>query len=133
MPLDLDTNLLAIPFVQLSAVTGNNEDWVDSLLFLVDSPDVPPPQLDLTGIRFEMEVRRAPTDHEVIIRASTDDGTLSIGEPPNTGFLIININHLQMLQQVAGAYVADIVGTDQHSTRRVVGIDLTIANGITRP
>jgi hypothetical protein len=133
MPLDLETNLLAIPFVQLTAVTGNNEDWVDSLLFLVDSPDVPPPQLDLTGIRFEMEVRRAPTDHEVVIRASTDDGTLSIGDAPNTGFLIINIDHVQMLQQVAGAYVADIVGTDQQSTRRVVGMDLTIANGITRP
>jgi hypothetical protein len=132
MPITLTTNLLAMPFVQMSATTGNNEDWIESILFLIEAPE-PMPQLDLTGIKFDMEVRRTPKDHEVIIRASTEDGTLSIGEPPNTGYLLLNINHEQMMQQIAGAYVADIVGTDELTIRRVIGIDLTIIDGITRP
>jgi len=128
------TNLLAMPLVQMAVTTGNNEDWIDSICFLVNGTDPDTdPQLDLTGINFLMEVRRAPQDHEVIIRASTDDGTLSIGAPPDFGFLIINVDHETMRQQGAGTYVADIIGSDALSVRRVVGIDLTIIEGITRP
>ena len=128
------SNLLAMPLVQLAITTGNNEDWIDSICYLVDGTDpATDPQLDLTGINFLMEIRRQPNDHEVVIRASTTDGTLAIGEAPNYGFLLIQVDHETMRQQNAGAFVGDIVGTDDVSTRRVAGIDLTIQEGITRP
>jgi hypothetical protein len=65
----MPTNILALPLVQLEVETGNNEDWIDSILFLVapDDPDNPPPtapQLDLRGIDFEMEIRREADDND---------------------------------------------------------------------
>ena len=70
------TNLLAMPQVDLSVTTGSNEDWVDSILFLVDDgggDEADFPQLDLHGIEFLMEVRRRTADNEVVFRASTAD------------------------------------------------------------
>jgi hypothetical protein len=128
----MQTNLLAIPLVSIEVQTGTNEDWVDSLLFLVDGSDPSQPQLDLRGIYFEMEVRRQPEDHEVIIRASTKDGTLLIGDPPNFGFLIINVPMAMVTGELPGIYYADIRGSDDENTRVVVEIDLEIVEGITR-
>lgn len=132
----MSTNLLAMPLVAVSVITGNNEDWVDSIKYVVDDgssliDDMP--QLDLTGITFEMEVRRLAADHEVVLRASTADGTISIGEPPDFGFLLINVDHEQMKQIRDGGYTADIIGIDLQTIRRVVVISLEIALGITRP
>ena len=129
------TNLLAMPLVNLVVLTGNNEDWVDSIKFVIDDGSGLPelPQLDLTGIVFEMEVRRQVPDSEVVLRASTADGTLAIGEPPNYGFLLINIDHEFMKIIRPGDYVGDIVGRDADTIRRCIGIDLEIALGVTRP
>jgi hypothetical protein len=129
---DVPTNLLAMPLVSMQVETGTNEDWIDSLEFLVDDGSATPPQLDLTGIAFAMEVRRTPPDHEVVLTASTALGTLAVGNPPDFGFLLINIPLADMRGQQPGSYVADIVGTDGHSTRRCVVIDLEIKWGITR-
>jgi hypothetical protein len=126
------SNLLAIPLVGITVETGNNEDWVDSLLFLVDSTDPTQPQLDLRGIEFEMEIRRHPEDNEVVIHATTHDGTLIIGDPPNFGYLIISVPIAQMEPMLPGAYVGDIRGTDPDNTRVVVEIALTIFQGVTR-
>jgi hypothetical protein len=123
------SNLLSIPLVHIVAQTGNNEDWVDSLLYLVDP--VLGTQLDLRGINFEMEVRRQPTDHEVVIHASTSGGTLVIGTPPQYGYLIIQIP-LTTMAQLPGTYFADIRGSDDQSTRVIATISLTIFEGITR-
>jgi hypothetical protein len=128
----MDTNLLAIPLVSIVVETGNNEDWVDSLLFLVDSTDPTQPQLDLRGIKFEMEIRRRPDDHEVVIHATTDDDTLIIGDPPNFGYLIISVPIDQMVPLMPGAYVGDIRGTDTDNTRVIVEIALTVFQGVTR-
>ena len=49
------TNLLAMPLVQLVVETGNNEDWVDSLKYVVDEED-PDVQLDIREINFFMEI-----------------------------------------------------------------------------
>src|SRR5580765_3341049 len=123
-----------MPMVELSVITGTNEDWIDSLVFLVGEGDPSDlPQLDLTGIDFEMEVRRNIDDSEVAIRASTKDGTLMIGEPPNFGYLLINISHEQMKIQSPGLYTADIVGTDAFAVRRVILADIELVEGITRP
>ncbi len=129
------TNLLAMPLAQVELLTGTNENWVDSLLFLFDDgsiDDADKPQLDIRGIRFEMEVRRAAPDHEVIISGSTDDGKLAIGPSPDYGYLLINVTEDEMKLQQPGEYVADIVGTDDFSARRVASLDLTIIQGITR-
>ena len=128
------SNLLAMPLVSMTVVTATNEDWVDSIMYLVDdgsgNPTLP---LDLTGIMFTMEVRRQPPDNEVVIRASTLDGTLAIGAPPNVNYLLINIDHDIMKQLNAGSYTGDIVGQDDISVRRCIVLDLEIALGITRP
>lgn len=128
------TNLLAMPLVQLDVATGTNEDWLDSIKFLVDTgvPEDEMPQLDLRGITFEMEVRRAAPDHEVILDATTADGSLVIGEPPDFGYLLINIPVDDMKALQPGDYVADIVGHDPEFQRVVVQLTLEIVEGITR-
>jgi hypothetical protein len=130
-PPDVTTNLLALPLLALTVETGNSEDWIDTILYLVDTAD-PKPQVDLNGIDFEMEVRRAPPSHEILLTASSADGSLSIGDPPNFGYLIIYVGLEQMEQLQAGTYVADIRGTDTRYTRICAQIDLTVFDGVTR-
>jgi hypothetical protein len=130
------TNLLAMPLVQVTVITGTNEDWVDAIKYVVDDGGGIPdsyPQLDLTGIAFEMEVRRQTPDAEVVIRASSADATLSIGEPPDFGFLLINIDHADVKTIRPGDYIGDIIGKDDVTIRRCVVINLQIVQGITRP
>jgi hypothetical protein len=129
------TNLLALPLVSLAVETGNNEDWVDSLLFLVETDGVPIeswPQLDLTGIIFEMEVRRSALDPEVIVAASTASGSLIIGTAPDYGYLLFNVSIDDMRRIRAGQYIADVIGRDDLNTRVVIRMDLAIVEGITK-
>lgn len=130
------TNILALPLVSMTVETGSNEDWIDTLKFVVDdgsSTDVNQlPQIDLRGITFEMEIRRAAPDHEVILSASTKDGTLIIGLPPDFGFLIINVPLVTMSTKQPGAYVGDIRGSDDVNSRVCAQITLSITEGITR-
>jgi hypothetical protein len=126
------TNILAIPRTQMTIESGTNEDWIDSIKFLVDTGDAILPQLDIRGITFEMEVRRSPSAHEVVLAASTVTGTLKIGIPPDYGFLLIHIPFADMRTLGAGTYVADIIGRDQFYTRVIIQIDLIIFEGVTR-
>jgi hypothetical protein len=131
------TNILALPLTNMSITTGNNEDMIESVLFQVGgtgSPDlgIPPEQLDLRDIDFNMYVRRSPTDHEVLMTASTDDQTLSIGSFPNVGFLLFAVPLESMQRRLPGTYVADVVATADGFTRRCLIIELTIVEGITR-
>lgn len=125
------TNILALPLLGLTVETGNSEDWFDSIVYLVDTDD-PKPQVDLTGIEFEMEVRRIAAGHEVLITATTANGSLSIGEPPDFGYLIVNVPADQMKMLQAGDYVADIRATDDRYTRTCIQIELTVFDGVTR-
>lgn len=127
------TNILALPLVQLTIVTGNQEHWIDSLKYVVEDGSADPPQLDLTGIRFRMEVRRRPEENEVIISASTDDGTMALGAFPDVGFLIITIDAEVMRNKRAGAYVGDILASDGEFERVCAAFNLTIVEGITKP
>lgn len=137
------TNLLAMPRVAMTIATGSHEDWIDSIKFMVDdgSGQTDLPQLDIRGIEFEMEVRRSVPDHQVVINASTDDGSLYVGDPPDYGFLIINIDLAEMKIQQPGNYVADIVGREFAGSapnkvlmaqRVIATIELTIVQGVTR-
>jgi hypothetical protein len=131
------SNLLAMPLVTLAVTTGTNEDWISSIKYVVDDgsgvPESELPQFDLSGIKFDMEVRRRAEDHEVVIRASSDDGSLAIGEPPDFGFFLINVPYEKVKILNASSYVADIVGIDEIAQRRVMIINITLDQGITRP
>lgn len=130
----MSTNVLAIPLAQMTVQTGTNEDWIDSILYVVgpEPIDSGTPQLDLRGINFEMEVRRTPTDHEVILSASIDEGTLAIGPAPDFGYLLIMVPEAEMITKVPGTYVADIVASADGYIRRTMLIDLTIVEGVTK-
>jgi hypothetical protein len=128
------SNLLAMPLVKLVVETGTNEDWIDSIKFVIDDggPVESMPQLDIRDIIFEMEVRREAGDHAVVLAASTITGTLNVGDPPDYGFLRLNIPLVDMSAQLAGDYVADITGRDGEYTRVIAQIDLGIVEGITK-
>jgi hypothetical protein len=126
------SNILAMPLVELSVETSNNEDWIDSIVYYVDTGDVTPPQLDLRGIIFEMEIRRSELEHEVLLSASTENGTLKIGTPPDFGFFLFNIPVTQMSNFIAGSYVGDITGRDTFYTRQIAKVALTVTEGITK-
>jgi hypothetical protein len=131
-----NTQILALPLCSAIIETGNNEDWVDTILFLIDNgsgDQSTMQQLDLRGIDFVMEIRRAVADNEVIIQASTLDQTMAIGGQPNYGYLIIYVPLAEVMQyKTPGEYVGDIVAIDGSFTRRVMNIDLTIVEGVTR-
>jgi hypothetical protein len=131
------TNILAMPLTNMSMTTGNNEDMVESVLYQVGGTGSPSlgvaaEQLDLRGIDFNMYVRRSPSDHEVLMTASTDDHTLSVGAYPNVGFLLFDIPVTAMQNRIPGTYVADVVAAADGYTRRCLVIELTIVEGITR-
>src|SRR4249920_2670652 len=110
----MSTNILSLPLATLFITTGTNEDWIESLKYLIPDGSGNPdnyPQLDLRGIDFEMEVRHAAPDHEVVINASTADGSLKVGTYPNYGWLLFDISVEIMKRQVPDSYVGDIVAS----------------------
>ena len=126
------TNILAMPLIDLQVQTSNNEDWIDSIVYLVDTGDPTPPQLDIRGISFDMEIRRAATEHEVLLVASTANGTLAVGVPPDVGHLLFNIPVTSVGNLSANVYVGDIIARDAFYTRQVARIALTIVEGVTK-
>jgi hypothetical protein len=131
------SNVLALPLLQMDVITGNNEWWIESIKYVVGDGSAAPdpttlPQFDLRGIDFEMEVRRRPTDHEVILAASTANRWMAIGSFPDIGYLLLQIPIDEMQTKMAGAYVADVVASDGTWTRKVIEMTLTIVEGITR-
>ncbi len=58
-------------------------------MYVVATDDPPPyPQMDLRGIKFEIQLRRRPADNEVILGGSSLSGQLTVGAAPNYGHLI---------------------------------------------
>lgn len=127
------TNALSLPLTVLDIETGTNEDWAESLVYLVDSTDpIAGPQLDLRDIRFRMHVRRVPPESEVILQGSTEDGKLSVGVPPDYGFLIISVPASEMRTKIPANYVGDILAYDGVTERVIIQFNLTIIHGVTR-
>jgi hypothetical protein len=128
----IQTNVLALPLATMAIETGTYEDWIDTIVWLVNSTDpIAGTQLDLRGIDFQMQVRTAPAEHEVVIAASTDDSSLAFATPPDYGYLIINIPAATMALKQPGIYVGDIVASDSVNTRVCVNFTLTIVQGVT--
>lgn len=129
------SNILSIPLTRMTVQTGTNEDWVESIKYVVGAASSNVdllPQLDLRGIEFEMEVRHKATDHEVVLTANGANRRLGIGPFPNYGFLLLQVSVDDMKQQIAGDYVADVVASDGTYTRKVIEMGLTFVEGITR-
>jgi hypothetical protein len=126
------TNVLALPLAHLVIEVANNEDWIDSLVYLVSETGPPLEQLDLRGLAFEMHIRRQPEIHEIVLDASTADGRLSTGAAPNVGHLIFFIRQETMRGLWAGKYVGDVIARDANFERVVLTIELTVLEGITR-
>jgi hypothetical protein len=128
----IQTNVLALPLATMSIEAGTYEDWIDTIVWLINSTDpVNGPQLDLRGINFEMQIRISPLEHEVILEASTGDGSLAFATPPDYGYLIINIPASTMALKQPGTYVGDIVAYDDTNTRVCVQFTLSIVQGVT--
>jgi hypothetical protein len=125
-----NTNVLALPLAAATISTGTNEDWIDAFEYLTG--DTTPQPLDLRGINFQLMVRLAPDDHEVIVWAQTADGTIQIGATPDFNFLIINVPLAVMKTRAPGTYVGDMIANDALWTRTVMTIDLEIVDGITK-
>lgn len=128
----MSTSPLALPLAHLVIEVANNEDWVDSLVYLVTGEEDPLPQLDLRGLSFQMHIRRQPQINEIVLEASTANGGLSIGAAPNFGHLIFFVREPVMRGVWPGRYVGDVVARDAKFERICLTIDLTIIEGITR-
>jgi hypothetical protein len=127
------TNALAIPFAHVVMEAYTNEDWVDSLVYLVTDPGSEPyPQMDLRGIEFEIMLRRRPADNEIILGGSSLSGSLTVGAAPNYGHLIWYFSRDVMSRLWPGQYVGDVVASDPRLKRVVLTVDLTLIQGITR-
>ncbi len=123
------TNILILPLAEMTATTGTNEDWIDSVQFLQEDGITPIP---LTGITFAMEVRAHTDDSEVVITASSDDARLSYGGVSDS-YLTISIPVSVMDDVASGTYVADIVATADDHTRVVIRLtEITLFQGVTR-
>lgn len=126
------TNVLALPLAHVVIEASNNEDWIDTLVFLVSDSGSPPDQLDLRGITFTMHLRRRPEIHEIVLNASTLERTIFIGSPPDVGYLIVYLPEDTMRTLWPGQYVGDVVANDASFERVCLTLEVTIIEGITR-
>jgi hypothetical protein len=128
----MQTNVLALPLAHLVIEASNNEDWIDTLVFLVSDTGPPLDQLDLRGISFQMHLRRRPEIHEIVLDASTRDRTIFVGSPPDVGYLIFYVPRETMQGLWAGRYIGDIVARDVSFERVCLTVEMTVIEGITR-
>jgi hypothetical protein len=143
------SDALTLPLTHLVIEVANNEDWIDTIVYVLDAPEPPPEppetpgptrrrnadleQMDLRGIDFTMHIRRQPQVNEVVLEASTADGGLQIAPPPNTGYLIFAVREPVMRTLWPGRYVGDVIARDDRNFQRVcLTLDFTVIEGITR-
>ena len=101
--------MLAIPLASVVMSASTNEDWVDSLVYVVTTEEPPPyPQMDLRGITFNIQLRRRPADNEVILGGSSLTGSLTVGAAPNVGHLIWYFSRDIMRTLWPGQYLGDV-------------------------
>ena len=125
----IPSNVNAIPLAHLVMEAYTNEDWVDTLVYMVTEPFV---QMDLRGIIFEIMLRRRPADNEVILGGSSLTGTLTVGVAPNYGHLIFYFSRRLIGRLWPGQYVGDVIARDLRFERAILTVDLTVIHGITR-
>jgi hypothetical protein len=73
------TAILQLPQIDATTFTVvTNADFRDAFLFVADDTVDPPIAIDLTGIAFRAQARRAGAlEDEILFEARTDDGTFA--------------------------------------------------------
>ena len=122
------TNILLLPEIEMQVLTGNNEDWIDVLLFLDELGN----QVSLSAISFEMEIRRHVTDHEVLLKATSGNGeilVMGLGQ----GVMQITVPAASMQPIPDGNYVMDMLAYAEGYQRRIVsGAPVVVFQGVTQ-
>jgi hypothetical protein len=126
------TNVLALPLVHVMFAVSNNEDWIDTLVYMVSDSGPPLEQLNLRGITFNLHLRRRPEINELVLGASTLDQRIFIGSPPDYGYIIFYVQEETMRSLWPGVYVGDVVASDADFQRVTMTVEVTIIEGIYR-
>jgi hypothetical protein len=121
------TNILFMPPVGIIMNTSTNGDWLDGLEYM-SSADVNATPIDLTGIKFEMDMRAAPPLATVVLRATTDNGLIRVYA--NTWQFMIPAS--TMILVPPGDYVFDMLAHGDGFTRNIVYATVAVLLGITR-
>ena len=112
------TNILALPLVQITAVVGSDEDWIDAIIY-VDATTQNP--IDLTGISVTIDISNGVNT----VTASTANGLLSLVNGPGSSVpnvLLVNIPIAIPPALTPGAYTLSGLATaDGHALDVVVG------------
>jgi hypothetical protein len=121
------TNILFLPPVGMIANTATNADWLDGLEYQ-SSADINATPIDLTGIKFEMDMRAAPPLATVVLRATTENGLIRVYA--NTWQFMIPAS--TMILVPPGDYVFDMLAHGDGFTRNIVYAQVAVLLGITR-
>lgn len=125
------TSILSLPLIECAMRIARNEDWLDG--FEIKDTDGDP--VNLTGIRMDMQVRRAATDPQVLLEASTITGRIVTGGASNNVLAFVILKELVAgfpLSPNGQPFVFDIVATaDGHTVRFCVGT-VEVTRGITQ-
>lgn len=125
-------DLPQLPF-PIAIIAGS--DWLFDVQFVI-GPDEASAPIDLTGISFDMQVRRSldATDEDVWLSLSTADG--GVVNTGVAGVLKFHAPPRLTSQMPSGVYFADIVARADGYTRNLcedAPIAVTVRQSVTRP
>ena len=113
------TNILQLPLVNIRAVAGTDEDWIDAIA-ISDASGAP---LDLAGIAVTLDIS---SDGALsLLTASTANGRLSLVQGAGASVnnvLLINVPAAAKTALTAGAYkLSGLASADGHLLDVIVG------------
>jgi hypothetical protein len=126
----MPTQLGNLPLLQWDQETGNNEDWRNSIMFMMEN-DIDP--FDLTGILFTCHVRQDPG--LLVVRLAFDSSLSPAGWLINglgDGTISMKVPASQMRRLDPDTYEYDVVGTADGITARVITGNLVVVQGLTK-
>ena len=112
---------------------ARNDDWIVPFVYASISADGTQVPIDLTGSVLTMDFRALDTDHEVLLRVTTTDGSITINDAVNGEFtILITVEALQLLL-APGDYVSDLVRLMPNGLQeRLLDCAVTVVEGVTR-
>jgi hypothetical protein len=123
----MPTNILVLPLASAPIAIANNEDWLDSVIF-VDEDEI---AISLVGIEFTFTVRRVVADTNLLLTGGTVAGTMLNGGA--TGILSWRVPVETMLNAIPfGPNVYDVRAHADGFVRRVIAGSLQFEQGVDR-
>jgi hypothetical protein len=126
----MPTQLANLPLIRWDQETGNNEDWRNSTMLMMEN-DIDP--FDLTGILFTCHVRQDPG--LLVVRLAFDSSLSPAGWLINglgDGTISFKVPASQMRRLEQDVYDYDVVGTADGITSRVITGTLNVVQGLTK-